>query len=83
MVIETDLNIIFWNTVSGLLQRLPDLIFWSIIIYISSKAFKILMKKLGDGFSNIIKNMPIWLDSYDQIKMKHHHIDTAVEGRNR
>lgn len=73
-MIETNLTLIFWNTISNVISNLPlfILVIWGV---------KILAKKIDNGFSNLIKNIPIWISDYDKLKIKHYQIERALERR--
>lgn len=68
----TNLNLIFWDTIGGIIKQLPTyiLVIWGI---------KILAKKIDNGFSNLIKNIPVWISDYDKIKKSHYQIEKALE----
>lgn len=71
-------TLIFEQAVANLISGLITNLIWIILIY---WGVKLLSKKIGDGFKNLIKNIPIWLDSWDKTKMKHYQIDKAFDKR--
>lgn len=66
----TNLNLIFWDAVAGLIKNIP---FFILTIW----GVRILARKIDTGFSNLIKNIPNYLEQYDKIKLKHYAIDRA------
>jgi len=76
MVIETNLSLIFWDTLGGVIKNLP---FFILIIW----GVKVLSKSISNGMKTIIKQMPDWISEYDNMKMKHYKIEQAIAGRTR
>ena len=74
MVIESNIILIFWETIGGIIKQLPIfiLVIWGV---------RILARKLDKGFNNLIKNIPLWIEDYDKLKMKQHQINRALEKR--
>jgi predicted PurR-regulated permease PerM len=68
-------TLIFETAVANLISGLITNLVWIILIY---WGIKLLAKKIGDGFSNLIKNIPQWIHDYDNVRMKHHGIDKAL-----
>jgi predicted PurR-regulated permease PerM len=70
MSIETSISLIILNTISGIITNLPYLILfvWGI---------NVIAKELREG----IKNIPNWINQYDDIRTKHYHIQKALENR--
>jgi hypothetical protein len=66
MVIETNLTLIFWNTISGILQSLP-----TFILIIMG------LKYIGRKLDNLVKQIPSYIEDYDKIKLKHYQIERA------
>jgi len=58
------------NTISGMLDNLQ----WLIIFFIG---FKIIGVEIKQG----VKNIPLWIEQYDKIKMKHYRIGEARVSR--
>jgi hypothetical protein len=74
MVIQTNLTnltLIFWDTVGGIVQNLP---FFILIIW----GVRILARKIDNGFKNLIKDIPSYIEQYDKVKMKHYQINKAL-----
>jgi hypothetical protein len=70
MVIQTNISLIIADTISGIIKNLPYfiLIIWGI---------RIIAREIKIG----IKNIPIWINQYDSIRMKHYQIEKALERR--
>jgi len=66
----TDLTLIMWDTLGGIIKNLPIfiLIIWGV---------RVLAKEIKGG----IKEIPNWLNQYDDIRTKHYHIQKALENR--
>jgi len=70
MAIETNLSLIFWDTIAGILKNLPMfiLIVWGV---------KVISREIKIG----IKNVPNWLEQYDKMKLKHYAVEGAIGKR--
>jgi hypothetical protein len=68
MAIETNISLIFWNTISGILTSLPTFIL--IILGV---------KYIGKKLDDLIKNIPSYIESYNKIKMSHYMIEKALD----
>ena len=77
MAIETDISLIFWNTLSNLVSNLSWFILFGIIGYLIIKEIRKSTKRINEGFNNLIKNIPSWISDYDKVKLKHFHIEKA------
>ena len=64
MAIETNISLIFWNTLSNLISNLSWFILFGIIGYLIIKEIRKSTKRINEGFSNLIKNIPEWIDKY-------------------
>lgn len=80
-VIETNLTLIFWNTLSNLISNLSWFILFGIIGYLIIKEIRKSTKRINDGLNNLIKNIPIWVSDYEKSQLKLRGIDRALERR--
>lgn len=65
-LIPLDLNLIFWDTIGGIIKNLPIFI---LVIW----GFRLIAKEIKQG----VKNIPLWLEQWDAIKMKHYTIEKS------
>lgn len=71
--INQTIQLIIADTIGGVIKNLP---FFILIIW----GIKTIAKSIQRAGEKIIDKFPIWLDKYDQMKIKHYKIGRAVAG---
>lgn len=72
--INQTIQLIIVDTIGGIIKNLP----FFILIIVGVRTIAKSIQKSGE---NIIKKVPVWLEQYDQLKMKHYRIYGAIGSR--